>query len=141
MARTHGKDVNFTYNSVAIEDELNTVTLTMDVNEADATAFADTYAVPLAGKKSGVFELQGTVDPAVSQGVDTLFDARLDGAKSATFAPTGGSVGANDPHFTTTASGLTGSLFQSLRIVYNVGDVARYTAILQNSGETVRAVA
>ena len=139
MARTHAKDANFSFDTVAIEDELNSITITFDVNEADATAFADVYQVPVAGKKSTQLEIQGTVDPAVSQGVDTLFDARLGGVKTTVFDPTGSGPGSNDPEYTCTASGLTGSLLAQLRINYPVGDAARYSATLQNSGSTLRA--
>ena len=31
MARVHGKDVNFSYNAVYLEDELNSVTTTFEV--------------------------------------------------------------------------------------------------------------
>ena len=113
--------------------------MTFDVPEADATAFADTYQVPIAGKISASIEIQGTVDPAATQGVDTLFDARLDGVKTTSFQPTGQAAASGQPNYNCTASGLTGTLFQSLRIVYAVGDAARYTAVLQNSGSTVRA--
>ena len=139
MARTHGKDVNFSYNAVAIEDELNQVTVTFDVNEADATAFADVYQVPIAGKVSVKLEIEGTVDPAASQGVDTLFDGISNGVKSTVFDPTGSGPGASDPEYQCTASGLTGTLVEQLRITYAVGDAARYAATLQNSGSTTRA--
>jgi len=140
VARTHAKDANFSFNSVAIEDEVNTIQLTFDVNEGDATAFADAYQVPIAGKSSAVTEIQGTVDPAVSQGVDTLFDARIDGVKTTVYDLTGSGPNTDDPEYTSTASGLTGALFSSLRITYNVGDAARYVATLQHSGPLTRAV-
>ena len=43
MARTHGKDADFSFDSVALEDELNSATLNFTVPEADITAFSDTY--------------------------------------------------------------------------------------------------
>ena len=51
MARTHGKDSNFSFNGVAIEDELNSVTMNATVAESDVTAFSDVYQNFLAGKK------------------------------------------------------------------------------------------
>ena len=38
--------------------------MTFDVPEADATAFGDTYQVPLAGKPSVTLEVQGSWDPS-----------------------------------------------------------------------------
>ena len=47
--------------------------MTFDVPEADATAFADTYQVPLAGKPTVTLEIQGSWDPASAQGDATIF--------------------------------------------------------------------
>ena len=41
MARTHGKDADFSFDSVALEDELSSVTLNFTVPEADVTSFSD----------------------------------------------------------------------------------------------------
>ena len=41
MARVHGKDTNFSFNGVAIEDELNSVTMDVTIAESEITAFAD----------------------------------------------------------------------------------------------------
>jgi len=139
VARTHAKDANYSFDSVAIEDELNTITQTIDVNEADATAFGDTYQVPVAGKASVQTELQGTLDPAISQGINTLFDARLGGVKSTVYDLTGSGPGANDPEYQCTASGLTGALIAQIRVTYALGDAARYSATIQHSGSTTRA--
>ena len=57
MARTHGKDSNFSFNSIAIEDELNSVTMNATVAESDVTAFADVYQNFLAGKKNVTFDI------------------------------------------------------------------------------------
>ena len=43
MARTHGKDADFSFDGVAIEDELSSVSLNFTVPEADITAFGDSY--------------------------------------------------------------------------------------------------
>ena len=49
MARTHGKDSNFSFNGVAIEDELNSVTMNATVAEAETTSFADSFGTYVAG--------------------------------------------------------------------------------------------
>ena len=74
MARTHGKDADFTFDSVALEDELNNITLTFDVPEADITAFADTYQNFLAGKPKATLSVAGSLDPASGAGDITIFN-------------------------------------------------------------------
>ena len=59
MARTHGKDSNFSFNSVSIEDELNSITMNASVAESEVTSFADTYQNFLAGKKNVTFDIAG----------------------------------------------------------------------------------
>ena len=48
-ARSHGKDADFSFNGVALEDELNQISLSFDVPTADITAFADAYQNVLDG--------------------------------------------------------------------------------------------
>ena len=65
MARTHGKNVDFAYAGVAIEDELNSATITFDVPEAEITAFSDAYQNFLAGKPTATLSVDGSWDPQV----------------------------------------------------------------------------
>ena len=75
MARTHGKDSNFSFNGVAIEDELNSITMNATVGETDVTAFNDAYQNFLAGKKNVTFDVAGSVDmDFASDGDATIFD-------------------------------------------------------------------
>ena len=92
MARTHGKDSNFSFNGVAIEDELNSVTMNATVGESDVTAFADTYSNFLAGKKGVSFDVSGAVDmDFASDGDATIFDhiTLTSGPKTLIFDPDG----------------------------------------------------
>lgn len=146
MARTHGKNADFSFNAIAIENELNTVTMTATVPPADVTAFADAYGVGLAGKKNVVTEVSGSyadsVDQAVpAEGFETLYAGIGAGVKSTIFDPTGSGPGANDPEYRCTAAGLTGVLVARLSLSLPVGDKASYRATLQHSGSTTRAVA
>ena len=142
MARVHGKNVNFSINAVNIEDELSQVVMTVDVPEADITAFADIYQNVLAGKKTVAYEVSGSYDPASGNGDDTLFaNVNNGGVVTTVFDPTGSGPGANDPEYACTASGLTGSLVAGYRMSFPVGDKASYTATIQNSGATTRATA
>jgi hypothetical protein len=114
MARTHGKDSNFSFNGVAIEDELNSITMTASVAESDITAFGDAYQNFLAGKKDISFDVTGALDmDFASDGDATIFD-----------------------HIALTS----GPMVSSYSISLPVGDAATYTATFQCSGSTTRAV-
>ena len=74
MARSHGKDADVSFDSVAIEDEVNSVTLNFEVPEADITAFGDAWQNFLAGKPTLTIDVAGAWDPAASQGDVTIFN-------------------------------------------------------------------
>ena len=142
MARTHGKDSNFSFNGVAIEDELNSVTMSASVGESDVTAFSDAYQNCLAGKKDVSFDIAGTLDMAASQGDATIFDHlhTTSGPKTLVFDPDGAGPDTNSPEYTCTSSGLTGAICSSYSISLPVGGTATYSATFQCSGSTTRAV-
>lgn len=142
MARTHGKDSNFSFNSIAIEDELNSVTMNATVAESDVTAFADVYQNFLAGKKNVTFDISGSLDMVASQGDATIFDhiTLTSGPKTLVFDPDGAGPDTNSPEYTCTSSGLTGALVTSYSITLPVGGAATYNASFQCSGSTTRAV-
>ena len=142
MARTHGKDSNYSFNGVAIEDELNSITMNATVGESDVTSFADTYQNFIAGKKNVTFDVSGTLDMAASQGDATIFDhiTLTSGPKTLVFDPDGAGPDTNSPEYTCTSSGLTGALVTNYSISLPVGGAATYSASFQCSGETTRAV-
>ena len=143
MARTHGKDSNFSFNGVAIEDELNSVTMNASVVESDVTSFSDTYQNFLAGKKDVTFDVAGSLDMTFSgQGDATIFDhlTLTSGPKTLVFDPDGAGPDTNSPEYTCTSSGLTGAICSSYTITLPVGDAASYSATFQCSGSTTRAV-
>jgi len=141
MARVHGKDSKFSFNAVDLDDELNTITQTADVPEADITSFADPWGNFLAGKKNVRTEIAGSLDLALGEGHITIFDAIGGGVVSTVFDLTGSGPGANDPEYQCTASGLAGVLVASYNMSLSVGSPGSYTASLQHSGLTTRAVA
>jgi len=141
MARTHGKDSNFSFNSVSIEDELNSISMSASVAESDVTAFNDVYQNFLAGKKSVTFDISGSLDMAASQGDATIFDhlTTTSGPLTLVFDPDGAGPDTNSPEYTCTSSGLTGALVTSYSITLPVGGAATYSATFQCSGSTTRA--
>ena len=143
MARTHGKDSNFSFNGVNIEDELNSVTMSAAVAEADITSFSDVYQNFLAGKKGVSFDVSGALDmDFASDGDATIFDhlTLVSGPKTLVFDPDGAGPDTNSPEYTCTSSGLTGAICSSHTINLPVGDAATYSATFQCSGSTTRAV-
>ena len=142
MARTHGKDSNFSCNGVSIEDELNSVTMNATVAESEVTAFNDAYGNFLAGKKNVTFDVSGSLDMAASQGDATIFDhiTLTSGPKTLVYDPDGAGPDTNSPEYTCTSSGLTGAIVTSYSISLPVGGAATYSATFQCSGSTTRAV-
>jgi|TARA_Y100000310_G_scaffold276879_1_gene294339 hypothetical protein len=135
MARIAGKDANLSYNSVAIEDELNNITMTQDVNLPEVTSFGDSAAEFVEGLPNANFSIAGAFDGASSQGDATIFGQIGSGEAAYDFDPTGTSVGANNPHYTGNA------LVSSYVITADVAGPVTYTADLQVNGVNTRAVA
>ena len=73
MARAHGKDSDFSFDSVALEDELSSISLDFTVPEADITSYSDAYQNFLEGKPTATISVEGFADMASSQGDATIF--------------------------------------------------------------------
>ena len=134
MARIAGKDANFSYNSVAIEDELNSIGMSVDVNLPEVTAFADTGSEFVEGLMNAKFSVSGAADFLASQGDATIFGQIGSGEAAHIFQPTGASAGANSPNYT------GNSLVASYSITAEVGAPVTYSAELQVNGPVVRTV-
>lgn len=141
MARVHGKDVNFAYNSVNLEASLNAVTITFEVPEADITSFNDAWQNFLAGKANVKTDIAGSYDGVLAAADVTLFEGFGAGPLTTNFDPTGSGPATNDPEYVCTSSGLTGVLVENYTVNLPVGGAATYSATLQHSGATVRNVA
>jgi hypothetical protein len=141
VGRIHGKNANFSFNAVAIEDELSEITQTITVPESEITSFTDAWQNFLAGKKDVVTEISGSYDASAGQGDITLFSAIGGGVVTTVFDPSGSGPDTNDPEYLCTASGLTGVLVKRYHISLPAGEKAGYSATLQHSGATTRATA
>jgi len=128
MARIHGKDSDLVFNSVALEDELNTITLNFEVPEADITAFADAWQNFLAGKPTATLDIGGSWDGAASQGDATIFAALGGAAVTWDFEPGGGTtLGYNGYAFPTSysiTSGVNGPVTYAASMRHNGGSAA-----------------
>lgn len=127
MARAHGKDADFVFNAVALEDELNSASLRFTVPPADITAFADVYGNALAGKPVATLEIAGSADLAAAQGDATLFAALGGVAVTWDFEPDG-TIGYNGYAFPT-----------SYEITSAVNAAISYRASLQHNGNAASA--
>ena len=136
MARIHAQAANFTFNSVALEDELNKIDLSFDQDLPEVTAFADTGKAFVAGKYDAKYEIAGAADFAASQGDATLYAAIAAATGYTTlFDPVGGvTPAAGNPVYTGTA------YVKSYKITSAVADAVKYTATLQGSGLTDRDI-
>ena len=138
MARIHGKSVNYKYNTIDIEDELNSVAISFAVPQADITTFNDAWQNFLSGKKNTKTDMAGTLDMAAAKGEATLYSSFGGGPVATLLDFTGSGAGANTPTYETAASGLTGAYLETLNLSLPVGGTATYSATLQHSGATTR---
>lgn len=127
MARTHGKDADVSFDTVAIEDELNSVSLNFEVPEADITAFGDAWQNFLAGKPTLTIDVAGSWDPAASQGDATIF----------------GELGLEGEEYDVEPDGTTGyngyAIVTSYQIVAQVNAGISYSATFRHNGGAAAA--
>ena len=127
MARTHGKDADFSFDGVAIEDELNSATLNFTVTEAEITSFSDSWQNFLAGKPTATLDVSGFADLASSQGDATIFgELGLEGEEY-DFEPDGSTV---DNGF---------AIVTSYSITSTVGGPITYSASFRHIGGAAAA--
>ncbi len=134
MARLAGVNADFSYNSVDLEDELQTIEMSVDNNLAEVTAFADDGAEFVEGLPNSTFSLGGALDPAASQGDATLFGQIGSGEAAYVFQPTGATANTNDPNYTGNA------LVSNYTISADVAGPVSYSATLQTNGKPTRDV-
>lgn len=135
MARLAAKVMNFSFNEVAIEDELSSLECSVDVNLPDITTFGDTWSEFVNAIPTGKISVNGFADFAAAQGDATIFTAISGGEAAFDFDPTGTSVGASNPHYTGNA------LVKGYKINCDIGGAVQYSAEFQVNGILTRAVA
>ena len=138
MARLFGGNADVVFDSVALEGELESMTLNFSVTTGGVTAFSDPYTVVVAGKKNTTLDVSGSLSTTSGEGDATIFGAIGAGVKDLVVEPGGGSASANNPSYQCSASGLAGTLVSSYSISLPVGDRATYTASFQCSQNTTR---
>jgi len=135
MARTHGKSLNYTFDSVAIEGQLKEFSLEFSADESDITSFADAYQNSLAGKIDSKATFSGGYDPSVtSKAITTLHGAFGKNGVTAVVQPGGDNVG----KYTITSSGVDGGKIEELNMHFGSGIRAEFSATVQHSGLMTR---
>ena len=136
MARIHGENANFTFNSVAIEDELNSIDQEVRQDIAEVTAFADAAQEHVEGKYGWSQQVGGSLDPVASQGDATLFAAIGAGPLAVLFDPVGGGTGgaAGNPVYGGNV------IVESYSIHTRVNAPVTYEAALRGTGALTRDV-
>ncbi len=135
MARIHGENVDYTLDSLAIEDELSNVSQTVNQQVSPVTAFADVAEEFVEGKYGWTHELSGAYDPAASQGGAKVFSLIGAGEKAVGFDPTGTTAGANDPNYDGNV------LMETYTIDAPVDGPVTFRVSLRGNGALARAVA
>lgn len=124
MARGPIGVADFSFDTVALEDELSSVTMTFDVPPADVTAFTDVTQNVVAGKPSIKIDVAGAWDPAAAQGDATIFGELGLEAEEYDFEPDG-------------TTGYNGTaIVTSYSITASVTDAVKYAASFQHNGLT-----
>ena len=134
MARIAGKVANYSFNSVAIEDELHTIEMAVDVNVIEVTAFADSAQEFVEGFYGASFRLDGYCDFAASQGDATIFGQIGSGEAAFIYQPTGGAAGASSPNYT------GNGIVRNYTVRSEVGGAASYSSEIVVNGVLTRAV-
>ncbi len=134
MARIHGEAANYTLNSIAIEDELNSIEQTIEQDVAEVTAFADVAKEFVQGKYGWTHELGGSVDYSAAQSDATAFAMVGAVEKAVGFDPTGTAAATDDPNYDGTGH------LKRYSISASVNAPATYRATLEGNGALARNV-
>lgn len=135
-------NIDYSFNAVAMEGVLSELDQNITNPPADITSFSDAWQNFLAGdKKNVVTSIRGHANQTASEAERLIFAAIGGGPVTTLFDITGSGPAANDPEYQCTASGLTGALVSSMELDLPVGDKGSFSATIQHSGSTTRAVA
>jgi hypothetical protein len=128
-------NINYTLNSVAIEDELTSVELSFTQEAIKVDGLSSTGPERVVGNYDWGVSGEGNFDGAASQGDATIFALKGSAGVSSAFDPTGASAAANDPNYDGTV------VLESYSIKGGVGQPVSYSVSLQGTSALSRAVA
>jgi hypothetical protein len=136
VAKQPAIKAKFSYGG-ALESFLTGVTQDVSVALVQANCLSDVGPVRLAETYDYSHGLSGNADFTGTTGSDAILFGKVAAAGSAVdFDPTGTAVGADAPHYTTTAS-----LLESYNISVALGSPTSFSATIQGNGALSRDVA
>ena len=135
MAKIAAKNINFSVNSVSLEDELNSLDQSVDQEVIEVDGFSSAGPERVVGNYDYNYSLGGNADFASGQGDATLFALIGSAGVATNFSPTGNSAGENDPHYNATSV-----VMSSYSISGSTGGAVTYSADLQGNSTLARAV-
>ncbi len=137
MGKKAAKDLNVSYNAVALEDAITSASLEITVETPEVTGLSDAGPRRVEGNYDFQAGLEGAADFASGGQDATLFGRIGNGGAAFAFDPTGaGAPGVNDPHYD--ASSMIVSAY-SLKGA--VGTGVTYSATLVGNSALTRATA
>lgn len=136
MAKQAARNINISINAVALEDDFDSASLSVDQETPVVTSFADAGPRRLAGNYDYTLEIAGKGDFAASQSDATLFALIGSAGVAMAFDPTGATAGANDPNYDSTSIVLS-----SYKISGAIGGAVEIAATMQGNAALSRAVA
>ena len=135
MAKIAGKNLNFAINSVALEDEVSSVTLNVNQAVPVVTALSDVGPRRVADNYDWDINMSGFSDFAASQGDATIFAMLGSAGVASAYDPTGNTAGAGDPNYDGTV------VLGSYSTTAAVGAGISYSATFNGTSALTRAVA
>ena len=135
MSKQASKNLNYMVNSVVLEDDMDSADLNVTQETPEVTGFSDVGPRRVTGNYNFTESLAGSADFASGQSDATLFGMIASAGVVAGFDPTGGVVGANDPHYDATV------VLGTYAISAKVGAGIKFTSELRGNSVLTRAVA
>lgn len=133
MAKIGASNINFTLNSVSIEDELNSMTMNVNQEVVNVRGFSSLAPEKVVDGYDWNHSISGTADFAASQGDATIFAMLSSSAVAAGFDPTGNTAGTSDPNYDGNVH------LGSYSISGSTGGAVTYSATLEGTGALSRA--
>ena len=134
MAKLGASNINFTLNSVSIEDELNSTSLNVSQEVVNVRGFSSLAPEKVVDGYDWNHSVSGNADFADSQGDATLFAMLSSSAVAAAFDPTGTTAAADNPNYDGNVH------LGSYSISGSTGGAITYSATLEGTGALTRAV-
>jgi len=133
MAKKPAKDINFSVNSVAIEDDVNDITMNVTQETPEVTALGDTGPRRVVGNYDYNWSFSGAADFASGQSDATLFGLLGNSGVAVAFDPTGAEANTDDPNYDSTSS-----VLGSYSITGRVGDAVTFSAEIRGNSALAR---